>query len=181
MIQNLFLFFSSASLSLCFMLSLSSMSPYPIESGSSVVIVRSISLRKRHDVSWYCHAVVLPSYSGTHSLISHYPRDRYYPSPFPRYCRLPYTKDAVSEKPSSSANFHFLILAIVFDSFLSFSVHFLVLSSLFPRNPSSSTQDFPQTTVESHNERESQGNCPLNNWESSRLLQSPNLVQWLDF
>lgn len=84
------------------------------------------------------------------------------------------TRMSVSEKPSSSSNFHFLILAIVSDSF---PVHFLILSGLSILQVAPG--DFSQTTVESHNERESRGNCALNNQESSRL-QSPYLLR-LDF
>jgi len=157
MVQNFFLFFQHTLIFSCCICGFSIRTSVR-QSRSSVIITvyfTLIALCVFYDTA----ERRITSFSRTFVFISRHPRDRYYPSLFPRQCRRPHLENAVSEKPSSFSNFHFLILVTVW-----------LLSSCIPSSFSlfrKRHQRFPQTIVENHNERESRENCSLNNRESS--------------
>lgn len=126
MFRNLFLFFQYPYI-FALLLSLSPISLVIRQSGSSVVIYGPFHLDSRRDVSRYC--LVSPSHIRIYITLSAGLLLSVSISAFT--VRL-FGVDAVSEKPSSSPNFNFLILAIVFD-FLSlpFSLHISSSSQVF--------------------------------------------------
>lgn len=105
--------------------------------------LRSISLRSHYTCFMILSTVISPSFSRTFAFISCHPRDRYYPSPFPRQCRRSHLENAISEKPSSFSNFHFLILVTVW----------LLFPCVFEPVPRKWHCGFPQTIAENRNER----------------------------
>lgn len=94
----------------------------------------------------------IASFSRTFAFISRHPWDRYYPSLFPRQSRPCYLENAVSEKPSSLSNFHFLIPTSIW--FFSLCIS---LSNIFRGG-------LPKIFRKSINELECRENGTLKHW-----------------